>query len=81
MKKFKANPFDLVITDVRMPRKDGMTLLREIKKTSPQTPVVVVSGYGTVETAVEAMRDGAFDYILKPFSPGTDRTDRGSRFA
>ena len=68
IEKFKANPFDLVITDVRMPRKDGMTLLREIKQTSPQTPVVVVSGYGTVETAVEAMRDGAFDYILKPFS-------------
>jgi DNA-binding NtrC family response regulator len=68
IEKFKANPFDLVITDVRMPRKDGMALLREIKKASPQTPVVVVSGYGTVETAVEAMRDGAFDYILKPFS-------------
>ena len=66
--KFKANPFDLVITDVRMPRVDGLEVLREIKKSSAQTPVVVVSGYGTVESAVEAMREGAFDYIMKPFS-------------
>jgi two-component system response regulator FlrC len=68
IEKFKANPFDLVITDVRMPHMDGMQVLREVKKTSTQTPVVVVSGYGTVESAVEAMREGAFDYILKPFS-------------
>jgi two-component system response regulator FlrC len=68
IEKFKANPFDLVITDVRMPYMDGMEVLREVKKTSNQTPVVVVSGYGTVESAVEAMREGAFDYILKPFS-------------
>jgi two-component system response regulator FlrC len=68
LEKFRANSFDLVITDVRMPRVDGMEVLREIKKSSVDTPVVVVSGYGTVETAVEAMREGAFDYILKPFS-------------
>ena len=68
LEKYNSNSYDLVITDVRMPRLDGMELLREIKKTSPNTPVVVVSGYGTVESAVEAMRDGAFDYILKPFS-------------
>ena len=54
--------------DVRMPRVDGLEVLREIKKSSAQTPVVVVSGYGTVESAVEAMREGAFDYIMKPFS-------------
>jgi two-component system response regulator FlrC len=68
MEKFKAQPFDLVITDVRMPRMDGMEVLREVKKTSARTPVLVVSGYGTVETAVEAMREGAFDFIMKPFS-------------
>ena len=68
LEKFRTHPFDLVITDVRMPRLDGMEVLREVKKSSADTPVVVVSGYGTVETAVEAMRQGAFDYILKPFS-------------
>ena len=68
MEKFQANPFDLLITDVRMPRMDGLSVLREIKKGSPHTPVIVISGYGTVENAVEAMREGAFDYILKPFS-------------
>ena len=68
IEKFNDRPFDLVITDVRMPRLDGMELLRRIKIASPLTPVVVVSGYGTVESAVEAMREGAFDYIMKPFS-------------
>ena len=68
LEKFKAHPFDLVLTDIRMPGLDGMELLREINKLSPQTPVVVVTGYGTVDNAVEAMRSGAFDYVLKPFS-------------
>ncbi|MFH1138386.1 MAG: sigma-54 dependent transcriptional regulator [Pseudomonadota bacterium] len=68
LEKFRKNTYDLVISDVRMPRLDGMELLKEVKKVSPQTPVVIVSGYGTVECAVEAMREGAFDYILKPFS-------------
>ena len=68
LEKFQANPFDLVITDVRMPQVDGMEVLRQVKKRSPVTPVLVISGYGTIETAVEAMREGAFDYILKPFS-------------
>jgi len=68
LEKFQAQPFDLVITDVRMPRMDGMQLLREIKKRSSRVPVIVVTGYGTVENAVEAMREGAFDYVLKPFS-------------
>lgn len=68
LEKFKAHPFDLVITDIRMPRMDGMEVLRRIKKTSPQTPVLIVTAYGTVDNAVEAMREGAFDYIVKPFS-------------
>ncbi len=68
LEKFRTRPFDLVITDLRMPRTDGMEVLREVKKSAPQTPVVVVTGYGTVDNAVEAMREGAFDYIVKPFS-------------
>lgn len=66
--KFKAHPFELVITDARMPQVDGMEVLKNIKKTSPQTPVVVMSAYASVEYAVEAMREGAYDYVLKPIS-------------
>ncbi|MBW2061107.1 MAG: sigma-54-dependent Fis family transcriptional regulator [Deltaproteobacteria bacterium] len=66
--KFKANPFEIVITDVRMPRMDGMELLSRIKQSSSQTPVIIITGHGTVDNAVKAMRDGAFDYILKPLS-------------
>lgn len=59
-------PFDLVITDIRMPEMDGMTLLRHVQEIAPQTPVIVVTGFGTVESAVSAMRGGAADYLLKP---------------
>jgi len=58
--------FDLVITDIRMPEMDGLTLLERLCQVSPQTPVVVLTAYGTVESAVGAMRAGAVDYILKP---------------
>ncbi|MFQ5508627.1 MAG: sigma-54-dependent transcriptional regulator [Leptospirillia bacterium] len=59
--------FDLVVTDLRMPGKDGLEVLKEVKKSSPETEVIVMTAFGTVENAVEAMRYGAFDYILKPF--------------
>ncbi|MFH1092031.1 MAG: sigma-54 dependent transcriptional regulator [Pseudomonadota bacterium] len=59
LEKFKSQHFDLVIIG------DTLAALQEIKRTSPQTPVVVLSGHGTVEKAVEVMREGAFDYILK----------------
>ncbi len=58
--------FDVVITDLRMPRLDGMQLLEEIKERSADTAVILLSGYGTIETAVEAMRRGALDFITKP---------------
>ena len=61
--------FDLVITDLRMPGPlDGMALLRRVRAEQPETEVVVLTAYGTVETAVEAMRLGAFDYLQKPLS-------------
>jgi DNA-binding NtrC family response regulator len=66
--RFKEDNFHLVITDVKMPHMDGIEVLREIKKQNSETPVVMITGYGTVENAVEAMKEGAFDYILKPFS-------------
>ncbi|MEO8796682.1 MAG: response regulator, partial [Polyangiaceae bacterium] len=60
--------FDLVLTDLRMGNKDGMDVLRVIKDAQPLTEVIVMTAYGTIESAVEAMRVGAFDYIQKPFS-------------
>ena len=68
LKKVQSSPFKLVITDVRMPKMDGLEVLHEIKKVSPQTPVIMITAYGTIHNAVEAMKRGAADYILKPFS-------------
>ena len=61
--------FRLVITDLRMPSISGLDLLREIKSLSPRTQVVLVTAHATVNNAVEAMKLGAFDYLVKPFSP------------
>jgi two-component system response regulator HydG len=60
--------FDVVITDLRMGECDGIEVLRAIKQAQPMTEVIVMTAYGTIESAVEAMRLGAFDYIQKPFS-------------
>jgi len=60
--------YDVVITDLKMPGMPGMEVLRMAKANSPDTEVIVMTGYGTVETAVEAMKNGAYEYILKPFS-------------
>lgn len=59
---------DLVITDLKMARVDGMKVLAEVQQTAPDTDVLVITGYGTVEKAVEAMKLGACDFVLKPFS-------------
>ncbi|MFO0832611.1 MAG: sigma-54 dependent transcriptional regulator [Phycisphaerales bacterium] len=61
-----SRPFDLVLTDIRMPRMDGSRLLEHLQQLAPQTPVIVITAFGTVESAVAAMRAGAADYILKP---------------
>src|SRR6185295_14972287 len=60
--------YDLVLTDLRMGSKDGIDVLRAIKEAQPLTEVIVMTAYGTIESAVEAMRFGAFDYIQKPFT-------------
>lgn len=62
------SPVDLVITDLKMAKVDGMQVLRTVKETAPETEVLVITGYGTIETAVEAMKLGAADFITKPFS-------------
>ncbi len=65
LEQFENNVFDLVLTDVRMPKLNGLELLREVKERSPQTPVVMMTAYGTIDNAVEAMKEGAFDYLIK----------------
>ncbi|HIJ90420.1 MAG: sigma-54 dependent transcriptional regulator [Desulfobulbaceae bacterium] len=60
-------PPELVITDIKMPGMDGLELLRQVKVLRPELPVVIMTGFATVDTAVEAMKQGAFDYLLKPF--------------
>ena len=59
--------FDMVITDVRMGDKDGVDVLRSFKKIAPETTVIMITAFGSIETAIEAIREGAFDYISKPF--------------
>jgi two-component system response regulator PilR (NtrC family) len=63
----KKDIFDLVITDMNMPKVDGMELLKNIKEITPDTVVVFITAFGTTESAVEAMKHGAYDYIQKPF--------------
>jgi len=67
--KMRENPFDIVITDLKMPEIDGMEVLRTFHKDYPDTIIIMITGFSTVETAVEAMKLGAFDYIPKPFTP------------
>jgi DNA-binding NtrC family response regulator len=67
LRKFEEDPFEAVITDVRLPGMSGIDVLREIKRMSAETPVIVITGYGTVDTAVEAMKEGAADFMMKPF--------------
>ena len=63
----KQQTFDLMISDIRMGAMDGMQLLRHARKECPNMAVIMLTAYGTVETAVEAMKEGAFDYVTKPF--------------
>lgn len=66
---FKKSDYDLVISDIRMPEMTGIEMLPRLKAMNPNIPVIMVTAYGTIEDAVEAMKRGASDYILKPFSP------------
>lgn len=68
LQKFQAQSFEIVVTDMRMPHLGGMDVLKGVKKISPQTPVILITAYGTVSTAVEAMKEGASEFIMKPFS-------------
>ena len=62
-------PYDIVLTDIRMPDIGGMKVLRDVKRIKPSLPVVIITGYSTTKSAVQAMKLGAGDYIEKPFEP------------
>ncbi|MGO4821533.1 MULTISPECIES: sigma-54-dependent transcriptional regulator [unclassified Flavobacterium] len=64
--KIKNNDYDLVLCDIKMPKMDGVELLEAVKKIKPEIPMVMISGHGDMETAINTMRMGAFDYISKP---------------
>ena len=68
LEKLASSPCDAVITDLQMPEMTGVELLKAIREIDEQIPVILMTAYGTVETAVEAMKLGAYDYITKPFS-------------
>jgi DNA-binding NtrC family response regulator len=67
LERLRAEPFDVLITDIRMPGLEGLELLRRSRDLRPDTAVLVITGYGTIESAVEAMKAGASEYIVKPF--------------
>lgn len=67
--KIKNNKYDLIFLDLKMPKKDGMDILVSIKENYPGTPVIMITGYGTIDKAIEATRLGAFQFLPKPFSP------------
>ena len=66
LEKIKNNDYDLVLCDIKMPKMDGVELLEAVKKIKPEIPMVMISGHGDMETAIQTMRLGAFDYISKP---------------
>ena len=69
LEKLEKSPFDLLFVDIKMPGMDGIQLLERVKAEYPQTIVVIITAYGSIQTAVEAMKLGASDYLLKPFKP------------
>src|SRR5512143_4380175 len=68
LRLFESTPFDAVITDITMPGMNGMEVLAGVHRRDPGLPVIMITAYGTIENAVEAMKQGAFDYITKPFN-------------
>ena len=67
--RVRSGAFDIVISDIRMPGMDGMQLLEELKKIQPHLVVIMVTGFATIKSAVEAIQKGAYDYLPKPFTP------------
>jgi diguanylate cyclase (GGDEF)-like protein len=68
LEKNEARSYDLILTDMRLPGMDGLTLIKKLKSSNSDTDVLVMTGYGSVENAVECMKAGALDYLIKPFT-------------
>lgn len=66
LNKFRERAFDVVLCDIKMPKFDGLEFLQKARVINPDVPIIMISGHGTIETAVEAVKKGAFDYIAKP---------------
>jgi DNA-binding NtrC family response regulator len=69
LKKLQENPWDIVLLDIKMPGIDGVELQRHIKKIDSTIIVIMITAYATVDTAVETMKEGAYDYLSKPVDP------------
>lgn len=65
--RFKETPFDIVITDLKLEGMDGMSFFSKVKEIAPDTGVIVITGFATLDTAKESFRKGAFDFLAKPF--------------
>jgi DNA-binding NtrC family response regulator len=74
LRQIENDDFDIVLVDLKIPGSGGLSLVRAIRKASPQTEVVVITGYPSIENAKESIRLGAFDYVVKPFAPDTVRS-------
>jgi len=68
LEKIEANKFDIILTDLKLPQMSGIDLLVKSKELSPETEVILITGYGTIESAVDAMKRGAYEYITKPIN-------------
>ncbi|HYC40263.1 MAG TPA: sigma-54 dependent transcriptional regulator [Chitinophagaceae bacterium] len=66
LKKFKEKQYDVILCDIKMPKLDGIEFLQKAAESNPDVPIIMISGHGNIETAVEAVKSGAFDYISKP---------------
>ena len=66
LKKFNANQFDVVLCDIKMPKMDGLEFLEKARQVNEDIPIIMISGHGNIETAVEAVKKGAYDFISKP---------------
>jgi DNA-binding NtrC family response regulator len=69
LERLPAKPWDLMLVDLKMPGMDGIQLMEEVRKTHPDMLVIIMTAYATVDTAVKAMKTGAYDYFVKPFNP------------
>jgi len=69
IERLQQDEFDLVLTDLKMPKIGGMEVLENIQELQPEVPIIIITGFATIDTAVEAMKKGAVDYVAKPFTP------------